>query len=491
MLRTNSNNEPFDQIDDMTEELSNIAVPRVKETRKHRFHDELKRNLLFSYEMKKRESLRASKDKFYFIKGLFRTLNHIAITAVVLPVIILGSISSYAYYSNEVYDGHLLYPVKVSIEKVEYDLAGTTSEKALTKLKFAERRLSEVKNSLVNTKTLNQKTLSLVANYTLSAVNDINHVDDDLEKIILQERMNDFSVKQMGELAMIREEASHNLLSFANTETNMNKSGASMLSLRSAGINSDSGIDEEPFLDEDKAVFSEETSEGALSESKEDVIPEAETPVAKMVEGDNYVEDDETMFDFNTTVEIPGVLTENMAEDSSLEVGAESKVSQSEEALTYVWNVTNQATQSSQQDAPVASSKSVMYSPRLQFNPDLAVYYSSDNEYLIQEETLFTFEAYPYFVDSFNNSVPSSIYSEKVEIFYTRDNSDPFSSATKAAYLSGMKFKVDRTLTLKFVAVLDNQVSPVYILRINIMPKNDVGVENGLDTMSSTVEQSR
>lgn len=129
-----------------------------------------------------------------------------------MPFLVLGSMTTYAYMSPQVYDGHILYPLKVSIEKIEMEMERTPKDKIETKLKLAERKLDEVLAMKDDGKRVEKNTLSQVADFTLSAIEDIKDVSKE-EKDYLKQKINEFSERQMKTIAAISED---NGLSFSN-----------------------------------------------------------------------------------------------------------------------------------------------------------------------------------------------------------------------------------------------------------------------------------
>ena len=67
------------------------------------------------------------------------------VAGVLLMLLII--VPGYAYASSSVTQGHLLYPVKTAIERVELNLSRTPEAQVKTYEKLAERRLSARKKA--------------------------------------------------------------------------------------------------------------------------------------------------------------------------------------------------------------------------------------------------------------------------------------------------------------------------------------------------------
>lgn len=103
----------------------------------------------------------------------------------------------------------------------------------------------------------------------------------------------------------------------------------------------------------------------------------------------------------------------------------------------------------------------------------------------------FSFSVTSFFVDTFNLEVPSSIYDNSIEIYLTKDNSDPFTSNTKILYTAGQLIEVDPSFTFKFVAVSKTQVSPVYTVQISfIQGQSSEKPGNDLMNLNSATDQN-
>jgi hypothetical protein len=151
-----------------------------------------------------------------------------------------------------------------------------------------------------------------------------------------------------------------------------------------------------------------------------------------------------------------------------------------EEALDYIKNVSNVLrninfdTDTSQNSTK--NSNLAIYNPKLRIVPELDSFMSDDLYYLVQAKNSFSFYLESYFVDNFGVTVPESIYKNKAEIYYTIDNSDPFTSTKRVLYEEGTIFKVDRNMNIKIVVMSDSSVSPVYTIQFSIVkdPNKDM-----------------
>jgi len=87
----------------------------------------------------------------------------------------------YAYASEGVVKGNILYPIKQSIEKIELSLADTPAKKIEVYTKLAERRLAEAeKLSEKDSKTANDNLASTIDNMAVLTVEARAEIENEL-----------------------------------------------------------------------------------------------------------------------------------------------------------------------------------------------------------------------------------------------------------------------------------------------------------------------
>jgi len=586
-----------------------LSMPSAKADRLHAFKDELKNNILFEFDRKQEQQ----NNRTPFLSGrLFKFMNHALVTAFALPLFVLGSVSSYAYYSPTVYNGHILYPVKLSIEKMEYDMLDSASGRVEKKLELAERRLQEVQAQINDNKGLDVATLSKVADYTLAAMQEVQNVDSENEKIALQTEIESFSDQQLTVLASLEQENEDIFLSYANQNSksqhvvsdNKNSSYEQHIETIDRVENKNTSFEIDTTNKEDSSNFDKDEDNENLSldvvenkdndkhtvnQSDDDTdryngdwivdydpsMTRVNNPVHSTGKTDTYsdnktasksstiksssenstnkvsvsdyknqsiqdVEQDSPPSLFRDTTDSEFKPSEDNVEKSSQQLNTDSKpLDESDDVQSTVEHREIMSTNSSDnfvmdvahdisnEIEDIYSSATIkqgvstqdyehkdsveafhylqdlstkikhvdlleteeknsyrvisnnfteknmsFYKPQIKFMPDLSNYklLDYDYEYLIQTRGKFAFYIQSFFVDNFQMEVPDGIYKGTLEIFYTKDNSDPFISDTRILYNPNSLFEVDRNITLKMVAVSDHFVSPVYTVQINIVP---------------------
>jgi len=369
-------------------------LPSINETRVNRFKSELKNNLLDEFDR------RNNKRSFSFVfvnifKNIFRKVfNHALVTAVIMPVLLMGSLTTYAYSSSSVYEGHVLYPVKLSLEKLEYSIVKTPVEKAEKKLKIAERRLKEVEAAIEDDVELDKKTLSQVANFTLSAIQEIHKVKESIEKQEIQEKLDQFSEKQINILALLQEKTGGSDASYLS----YNDYGSGYKPEITKDVESEEIKNErlkKIGIADDGSVYKPEPAKSEL------VKPEPTKPEPAKPE---LVKPEPTKLE--------------SAKPELTKPESAKPISEDEQALNYLWRISNEVkniniintnvVQSQSQIQSQIQAKQVQvnqaenfYNPRLIFKPNLSQYQIAENEYLIQTDKNFTFYVDGDFVDTF------------------------------------------------------------------------------------------
>lgn len=128
----------------------------------------------------------------------FKTAKFFVLPAVFLIVVI--SVPCYAYGSDDVTRGSLLYPVKKNLERVEYNMANTPEKKFNKCAKFVNRRLAEsdrlskkgIEHNSDLAETIND-IMRLTANADRIAT---SNSFDDKKKMEIEERMNKIKKNQ-------------------------------------------------------------------------------------------------------------------------------------------------------------------------------------------------------------------------------------------------------------------------------------------------------
>jgi len=599
-------NKEHDDI--IASELESMTLPTSQKDRMQSFKKNLKENLMFEFDRKME-----AKSKPSFSTRLFKVFSHALVTAILMPLLVLGGVSSYAYYSPYVYEGNVLYPIKLSVESVEYSFAKTPSEKAEKKLTFANKRLQEVEAYYDEKKDIDKNTLSKVANYTLSAVMDVKKISDASKKEKLESMVRDFSREQLNVIVSLEDKTKYiafndsnkslsnrsnsmeinqeeklgvgsqeredketkeiQKLKTQNTDSNIQNQSpkedvidntSSVISdsfdfaqdrlvgkpelliiedetIRSDNLekqedniveikdmdNDDEEVErdqdedikedntKEIFYDENVVAFENQIPEKIVTEGvielpsssdvnneQKEVINTFHEPINELDTHKDNVLDYDSSVNSSTTNEMP-VSTSNEPSNISSETDEDSYyennypekeiisssfpsqktyhpfVSNDKggdvEALEYIKNISNELKDFGARESfanTVVTAEETLYEPRLYFYPSIEDYKLSDLEgyqYLIQTRNNFIFYVYPYFIDGFEVYVPKSIYDDEVEIYYTKDNSNPFSSSTRETYHIGEMLDVDRNITLKFVVVSGDTVSPTYTVQVSIV----------------------
>jgi len=605
----NQNNDEIKELQGFAQDLYGLPLPDAKEERKNVFKQELKSDLMFEFERNNRAKY--AKKRSFSIK-IFKIFNHAAVTALALPLFVVGSVGSYAYYSPAVYGDHVLYPVKLSIEKIEYSFAKTPAKQAEKKLKLAKRRLQEIEVATSEGESLDKALLSKVASYTLAAIQDVSEVKSEEKRQDLQKNIEIFAKNQMAVLIDIKDEyeekkseyvayveekdslsnqEKHQTFQSVDNDEVYNKNDKHKVEDKkeykeepekvdeydnNANNNQEKIVNEEkeqskelktesefaydkyqkeqtPSIDEDETTGENNDkdykeisqSEFAYNSDKEKPILYTENPTNKTNDkvyefkeqskenehNQKYIENDKedekykeykkpeistdintdnskqekaigthdqeinkkpvqisvtpsSDFAYNTDKKTSKISTgdkeinKRVGVSSSPMISVKDKntinsINKDVEALQYLLDVSSQVQEVNFANA-IQSKRSVqksVYSPRIKFDPSLEEYTVDHNVFLIQSSKPVSFYLSHYFVDSFGIDVPADIYNKPVEIYYTKDNSDPFISETKARYFEGQEILMDRNATLKFVAVVNGEASPTYVVQMNMIRK--------------------
>jgi hypothetical protein len=559
------------ELNDLIYKLENLRKPNISNLSKERFKDTLKEELLFEFDRRNIKS-ESNLNPFRFV---FR---HALVTAVIMPFVILGGFTTYAYNSPYVYNGHILYPVKLLIEKAEYNLKDTVPKQAEIKLKLAERRLDEVEAIKKDTGELNKETVRQVAILTHSAITDISKIDD-TDRMVLRKKIEEFTERQLATLSSMKEgtgSLSSAYLVYENNKSRrleeqndgeitnyklqiideedentelfgmgtLEESDQEITNYKLQIIDEDLMMNEQnenteevqverfgeitnyklQIIDEDLMMNeqNENTEEvqverfGEITNYKLQIIDEdlmmneqnestEEVQVERFGEITNYklqiIDEDLMMNEQNENTE--ELQFERLGEEylekqktmkhgdvhGRLLFGDQKGITQNilkdeendYDSIAYLWEISNQVRNidnSKKENVHYASNyeePSRFYKPDIDFSIDLNnfltetidAYGVKTDEYNIDIENPFSFFIKSYFLDNFGVRVPKSIYEDNIEIYYTIDNSDPFVSKTKRQYKEGEPFFIDRSVSLKFVAVSGKSISKTYTLNFN------------------------